>query len=119
MNENVDHYQLWMKAQKEKRWKFIETESDENCLTVSGLMANTKYAFKVCCVFKDGEEQYGPENDEIETKMSLAKTLVGCSTSHKETSSSIYFLPFKEDVNARNAKVRTRHLVFGKFTIFI
>lgn len=108
-----------MKAQKEKRWKFIETESDENCLTVSGLMANTKYAFKVCCVFKDGEEQYGPENDEIETKMSLAKTLVGCSTSHKETSSSIYFLPFKEDVNARNAKVRTRHLVFGKFTIFI
>lgn len=120
VDENVDHYQLWMKAKKENsRWKFIETRSNENWLTVSGLMANTKYAFKVYCVFKDGEGQYGPENEDIETKTSLAKTLVGCSTPQKETSPALYILPFEEDMNARNVKARTRHLVFGKCTINI
>lgn len=114
VDENVDHYQLWMKAKKENsRWKFIETRSNENWLTVSGLMANTKYAFKVYCVFKDGEGQYGPENEDIETKTSLAKKLVGCSTPQKETSAAIHLLPFEEDMNARNVKARTRHLVFG------
>lgn len=82
-------------------------------------MANTKYAFKVYCVFKDGGGQYGPENEDIETKTSLAKTLVDCSTSQKETNPAIYLLSFKEDMNARNVKARTRHLVFGKFTINI
>lgn len=115
----MDHYVLWFKAKNESlRWKIIETKSDENCLTVSRLMAKTKYTFKVYCVFKDGEGKYGPEND-VETKMSLAKTLVGCSTPHKMTSPSIYLLPIKEDMNARNVKYRTRHLVFGKFTITI
>lgn len=82
-------------------------------------MANTKYAFKVYSVFMDEGGQYGPENEDIETKMSLAKTLVGCSTLHKETSPALYLLPFEEDMNARNVKARTRHLVFGKFTIHI
>lgn len=113
-DENVDHFQLWFKAKnKNSRWKFIETESDENHLTVSGLMANTKYAFKVYSVFMDEGGQYGPENEDIETKMSLAKTLVGCSTLQKETSPALYLLPFEEDMNARNVKARTRHLVFG------
>lgn len=67
----------------------------------------------------DERGQYGPENEDIETKMSLAKTLVGCSTPQKETSPALYILPFEEDMNARNVKARTRHLVFGKFTINI
>lgn len=70
-------------------------------------------------MFKDEEGRYGPENDDIETRISSAKTLVDHLTPHIKTNPLIYLLPLKENMNARNATARTRRLVFGKFTIYI
>ena len=39
-------------------------------------MANTEYSFQIRGVFGDQEGQYGPINDDIRTKQSLATTLL-------------------------------------------
>lgn len=72
-NQPADHYQIRFKAKNGNlKWKFTDTDSDENNINISGLMAHTKYIFQVGGIFGEQEVPYGPANEDIETKMSLA-----------------------------------------------
>lgn len=114
--ESVNQYQIRYKTNKENaKWKFIETDSDENHKTVSGLMANTKYIFQVRGIFGDQEGPFGPVNENIETKKSLATVLLDFSQLQNNTKSpAIYLLPVEENKNARNTSARTRQLILGR-----
>lgn len=118
--ENVNQYQIRYKTNKENaKWKFIETDSDENHIIVSGLMANTKYTFQVRGIFGDQEGPFGQSNEDIETKKSLATILLEFSEHQsKTTNPSIYLLPVEENGKARNKSARTRQLILGRLIFF-
>lgn len=76
----INHYQIRFKAKNGNlEWKFTDTDSDENNVNISGLMAHTKYIFQVGGIFGEQEGPYGPANEDIETKMSLATTFLDFS----------------------------------------
>lgn len=118
--ENVNQYQIRYKTNKENaKWKFIETDSDENHIIVSGLMANTKYTFQVRGIFGDQEGPFGQSNEDIETKKSLATILLEFSEHQRKTTNpSIYLLPVEENGKARNKSARTRQLILGRLIFF-
>lgn len=120
-NQPVDHYQIRFKVKNENlKWKFTETDSDENNINISGLMAYTKYIFQVRGIFGDQEGPYGSVNEDIETTKSLATTLLDFSFLQNSTNCPpIYLLPVQENENARNTSARTRQLTLGKFNIFL
>lgn len=108
------------RAKKNAKWKFIETDSDENHITVSGLMANTKYIFQVRGIFGDQEGPFGPVNENIKTKKSLATCLLDFSQLQNNSNSpSIHLLPVEENRNARNKSARTRQLIHGTLITFL
>lgn len=115
-SESVNQYQIRYKTNTENaKWKFINTDSANNYITVSGLMANTKYIFQIRGIFGDQEGPFGPVNDDIETKMSLATALLDLTEIQKKSGNiSIHSLPLKENRNARNKSARTRQLIFGR-----
>lgn len=117
--ESVNHYQIRYKTNHENaKWKFIETDSNVNHITVSGLMANTKYIFQVRGIFGDQEGPFGPVNEDIETKKSLAIALLDRSKiQNKSGNLSIHLLPVEENRNARNKCARTRQLILGRLII--
>lgn len=83
-------------------------------------MANTEYSFQIRGVFGDQEGQYGPINDDIRTKQSLATTLLDFTVLLDDsTSPSKYQLPVEENKNARNENARTRQLILGSNLIYL
>lgn len=75
--EKVENYQIRYKSKdSNEKWKSVETDADQNQITIAGLKANTKYVFKVRGAFHDQEGQYGPENDDVQTIMPLASHLL-------------------------------------------
>lgn len=102
------------------KWKITETDSDENNIIITGLMANKNYIFQVRGIFGDQEGPYGPVTEDIETTTSLATTLLGFSVLQNSTNCPpVYLLPVQENENARNTSARTRQLTLGKFNIFL
>lgn len=118
--ENVDHYQIRYKClDKSAKWKFFETDSNQNSVTLSGLMANTKYIFQVRGIFGDIEGPYGPESESIWTRKSLATDLLDFSFSSTNSNPKKYIPPTQEILEARNPSAKTRHLIIGILFIFI
>lgn len=69
--EKVDYYQIRFKSKGgQEKWKFAETDADQNQITIAGLMADTIYVFQVRGVFQDQEGGYGPANDTVKTAVS-------------------------------------------------
>lgn len=84
-------------------------------MTITGLMAYTKYVFQVRGIFGDQEGPYGPVSEDIETTKSLATTLLDFSVLQSKTiCPPVYLLPVQENANARNTTARTRMLTLGK-----
>lgn len=82
-------------------------------------MAHTKYIFQVRGIFGEQEGPYGPANEDIETKMSLATTFLDFSILENNTDCPPkYLLPVQENENARNTSARTRQLTLGRCTNF-
>lgn len=112
--ENVTYYQVRYKcSNKEDKWKFIETDSSQNFLVITGLMATTEYMFQVRGVFGYLEGPYSPVSDIIATKESLATQILGFCELMKQGDPSIYLLPAEENIKARNENARTKQLIFG------
>lgn len=120
-NQPADHYQIRFKAKNGNlKWKFTDTDSDENNVNISGLMAHTKYIFQVRGLFGEQEGPYGQANEDIETKKSSATTLLGFSFLQNNTDCPPkYLLPIQENKNARNSSARTRQLTLGRCTNFL
>lgn len=77
--------------------------------------------FQVRGIFgdKDKEGPFGPVNENIITKKSLATVLLDFSQLQNNTCSpSIYSLPVEENRNARNKSARTRQIILGRLIIF-
>lgn len=113
---NISQYQIRYKTIEEhSKWKLTETDSNDNHITISGLMANTKYIFQVRGIFGDEEGPFGQVNDNIKTNKSLASLLVNSSQPQNKTKSpTIHLLPVVENENARNQDARTRQLILGR-----
>lgn len=98
-------------------WKFAKTDNDQSKITITGLMANTKYVFQVRSVYQDQEGQYGPESNDVLTAESASTSLLNFS---KQVSNGIppkYQLFVKELENSRNIYTRTKQVVLGKFLL--
>lgn len=117
----MNHYQVRFKAKNgNSKWKFKNTDSDENNVNISGLIANTKYTFQVRGIFGDEEGPYGPANEDIETKKSSATALLKSAVLQSNTKCPpIYFLPVKENKNARNTSARTKQVTLGRYIILL
>lgn len=120
-NQPADHYQIRFKAKNGNlKWKFTDTDLDENNVNISGLMAYTKYIFQVRGIFEEQEGPYGQANEDIETKKSLATTFLEFSILQNNTDyPPKYLLPIQENKNARNSSARTRQLTLGRCTNFL
>lgn len=117
--ESVDQYQIRYKTKTENaKWKIIETDSDENHINITGLLANTKYIFQVRGIFGDQIGSFGPVNESVETMKSPATALLDLSIQKKIGNPSIYLLPVQENKKARNISARTRQLVLGRLMMF-
>lgn len=118
IGEKPDHYQVRFKTKQENsKWKSVETDSSENTITISELMADTEYIFQVRGIFGDEEGPFSPVTKEIKTEKSLATSLLGfCGDFvNNDNCPPIYLLPVKENPLARNNPARTRQLVLGNF----
>lgn len=82
-------------------------------------MAKTEYTFQVRGVIEDVEGPYGPVSDSIETRESLATTLLGFCECLKNGHPSKYRFPAEEHIKARNEIARTKQLVFGTILLTI
>ncbi|XP_062572461.1 uncharacterized protein LOC134241282 [Saccostrea cucullata] len=110
-----NHYQIRYKSKGGvEKWKFQETEKNENRIIITGLKAKTAYIFQVRGVFEDEEGPYGPSNDSIVTTESMATTLIKHSTLISTDIPNKYQLPVRENLRARNTAARTRQLILGK-----
>lgn len=92
----------------------MATDSKQNEVAISGLMANTTYVFQVRAVFEDQEGRYGPQSDEVNTSESLATKLLEFSIRVKEGIPPIYRLLAQEPQRSRNPTAKTRKLELGK-----
>lgn len=118
--ENVDHYQIRYKCLDESaKWKFFETDSNQNSVTLSGLMANKEYIFQVRGIFGDLEGPYGPESKSIRTKKSLATDLLHLSKRSTNSNPQKFIPPTEEISTARNPSAKTRQLIIGILFFFI
>lgn len=112
--QNVTYYQVRYKCSKKgEKWKLTETDSNQNCLVITGLMAKTEYKFQVRGVFGDVEGPYSPVSGTIVTKESLATHILGFCTRLTAGHPSKHRLPAEENIKARNENARTRQLIFG------
>lgn len=114
----VDYYLIRYKSTGGlEKWKFVQTDSDNNRITITGLMADTRYTFQVRRIFKDQEGIYGPANNDIKTKESPAIGLL--KTSIKVTNGNPpKYRPFmQEHVESRNPIAKTRKIIVGKIKV--
>lgn len=119
LGEKPDHYQVRYKTKTENsKWKSIETDSGENNIIISELMAKTVYIFQVRGIFGDEEGPFSPVSEAVETRESLATTLLSfCVPYNDDNCPPIYLLPVEENALARNNSAKTRQLVLGKFSL--
>lgn len=96
-------------------WKFANTDTDQNKITITGLMANTKYVFQVRSVNQDQEGKYGPESNDVLTAESLSTSLLDFSKLVNNGIPSKYQLLVKELENSRNIDAKTKQVILGKF----
>lgn len=92
----------------------MTTESKQNEITISGLMANTTYVFQVRTVFEDQEGRYGPQSDDVLTSESLATKLLKFSVLVKQGNPPMYRLLTQELARSRNQSAKTRKLELGE-----
>lgn len=112
---DIDFYQIRYKSKTGKdKWKFVATDSKQNEVTISGLMANTTYVFQVRAVFEDQEGRYGPQSDDVITSESLATKLLKFSTRVDGGNPPIYRLKAQESPRSRNPTAKTRKLELGE-----
>lgn len=113
--KDVDNYQIRCKRlDGEAKWIFFETHSNQNYITISGLLADKQYKFQVRGIFGDDEGPYGPASEIVCTQKSLAANLLESST--KQSTDFIpeqYIPPTKENCKARNPTAKTRQLIIG------
>lgn len=115
--DQVDYYQIRYKSKGgQEKWKFSETDADQNQKTISGLMADTVYVFQVRGVFQDQEGSYGPANDDVKTAESLATYLLRFSINVASGNPPKYQLMAQELKPSRNRSAKTRKLILGKGT---
>lgn len=114
-DEKVDYYQIRYKSKGgQEKWKFAETDVDQNQITIAGLMANTVYVFQVRGVFQDQEGKFGPVNDTVKTAESLATFLLKFSVLVDNSNPPKYQLITQELKQSRNRFGKTRKLILGK-----
>lgn len=112
--KTVDYYQIRYKSKGgQEKWKFAETAADQNEITIAGLMADTVYVFQVRGVFQDQEGGYGPANDTVKTKESLATYLLQFSLSVDNGNPSKFQLLTGELKQSTNSNAKTRKLFLG------
>lgn len=110
----VDYYQIRYKSKGgQEKWKFAETDADQNQITIAGLMANTVYVFQVRGVCQDQEGGYGPANEYVKTTESLATLLVNFSAPVDSGYPQKYKLLTEEHKQSRNFFAKTRKLILG------
>uniref|UniRef100_A0A8W8JGK9 Fibronectin type-III domain-containing protein n=1 Tax=Magallana gigas TaxID=29159 RepID=A0A8W8JGK9_MAGGI len=114
--KRVDYYQIRYKTKDDDdEWKFAKTDNDQSKITITGLLANTKYVFQVRSVYQDQEGQYGPESNDVLTAESASTSLLNSS---KQVSNGIppkYQLFVEELENSRNINAKTKQIVVGDF----
>ncbi|XP_053374219.1 uncharacterized protein LOC123543430 [Mercenaria mercenaria] len=103
------------KAKNDKQWclVFLEKNIEKNKTQLIGLKSKTKYTFRVRVIHEGDEWPYSKQSEVIETKESMAATLVGQSRLAKRGTPSVYSLPAKEDTNARNSEKKTKKYELG------
>lgn len=112
----VDYYQIRYKTRNgQEKWKFTETDDDQNKITITGLMANTNYIFQVRRVFQDQEGKYGPASDDVCTTESLATYLHGIAKQVANGNPNKYQLLVEELKDSRNPDAKTKQVILGKF----
>lgn len=113
--EKVDYYQIRYKSKGgQEKWKFAETDADQNHIIITGLMADTVYVFQVRGVFQDQEGGYGPVNDTVKTAESLATFLLKFSIIIDNGNPPKYQLLTQELKQSRNRIAKSRKLILGK-----
>lgn len=116
-----EYYQIRYKCLDERaKLNFTDTNSNENKITVSGLMAYKQYKFQVRGIFGDLEGPYSETSEIIETKESLAEDLLKLSTAFRPNSSK-HIPPIEEHLKARNSSIKIKQLTIGSmlFNIFL
>lgn len=115
---SVDYYQIRYKTKDGKdEWKFAKTDTDQSKITITGLMANTKYVFQVRTVYQDQEGQYGPQSNDVLTAESPSTSLLDFSKQVRDGNPAIYQLLAKELRHSRNVDAKTKQLILGKVFI--
>lgn len=115
---SVDYYQIRYKTKDGKdNWKFAKTDTDQSKITITGLMANTKYVFQVRTVYQDQEGQYGPQSNDVLTAESPSTSLLDFSKQVSDGNPAIYQLLAKELRHSRNVDAKTKQLILGKVFI--
>ena len=111
-------YKVYQKSQYDDRWDLKKATPKDDYHTVDGLMAGTKYIFKVSAKYEDEEEEYmGPPSEYIQTRASLGNTLINdCNIT--SGNSFRYQIKMEENKGARNADAKTRQLTFGSNSLF-
>lgn len=111
--EGVKYYQIYYKI-RDGQENIVKTDTDHNQFTITGLAANTKYIFKVRGVFHDQEGQYGPMNDNIQTKIPFASHLLESAKLVADGNPAKYQLSVQELKESRNSNAKTKTLVLGE-----
>lgn len=115
---SIDYYQIRYKTKDGKdKWKFAKTDTDQSKITITGLMANTKYVFQVRSVYEDQEGQYGPESNDVLTAESILTSLMDSSKKVSNGDPPTYRLLTEELRNSRNIAAKTKQLILGKVFI--
>lgn len=112
----MDYYQIRYKTRNgQEKWKSAETGDDQNKITITGLMANTKYIFQVRRVFQDQEGKYGPASDDVCTTESLATYLLEFAEHVANVNPKKYQLLVEELKDSRNPDAKTKQVILGEF----
>lgn len=89
-------------------------QADQNCITISRLLANTWYIFQVREVLHGQEGRYGPLSDAVKTTESPATYLLERSLLVAHGHPSKYRLSVEELNASRNLVAKTRKFILGK-----
>lgn len=119
-SDKVDYYQIRFKTKDGKeKWKIVETDNDQSEITITGLVANTKYVFQVRGVYQDQKGKYGLMSDDVLSTESIATYLQKISTKVAEGNPSEYQLFVKELKGSRNTNAKTKQVILGKLPFYL
>ena len=115
LDEKVDYYQIRYKSNEcKENWKYADTETDCNQVTITRLKPNTRYTFQVRAIIQDQEGNYGQANDDLKTLESSASSLLMFSEKLADGNPEKYRLKAQEQMKSRNDAARTKKIFFGK-----